>query len=147
MAAVISFLVAPFGYETDQVSIFLASIIFMGLIGAIVFSIILDKTKKFQTIYSTLNIACLVLCSLFYVTLREDFYIQIAIHLALFGFFLIAVLPVGYSFAVDLTHPVSESMTTGFVMTFATIWGSFFSYISAYILDIELKDQEEILNG
>ena len=74
--------------------------------------------------------------------LRENFYIPIAIHLACFGFFLIAVLPVGYSFAVDLTHPISESMTTGFVMTFATIWGSFFSYLSAYILDIELKDSE-----
>lgn len=61
---------------------------------------------------------------------------------AFFGFFLIAVLPVGYSFAVDLTHPVSESMTTGFVMTFATIWGSGFSYLSAYILDIELNNQE-----
>jgi len=79
---------------------------------------------------------------LFFFTLREDFYIPIAIHLACFGFFLIAILPVGYRFAVDLTHPTSEAMTTGLVMTFATIWGTFLSYLSAYILEIELKDQE-----
>jgi hypothetical protein len=39
--------------------------------------------------------------------------------LALIGFCLIPILPVGYSFAVQLAHPVGEAQAIGIMNTFA----------------------------
>ena len=50
---------------------------------------------------------------------------------------MIASLPIGFSFAVDLTHPVSEALSSGFLMVFATVWGTIYSYTASWILDID----------
>ena len=54
----------------------------------------------------------------------------------MFGFFLIATLPVGFSFSVDLTYPVNETLSSGFLMFFSTIWGTIYSYTASYILSV-----------
>ena len=37
------------------------------------------------------------------------------------GFFILPILPVGYSFIVEVTHPVSEIMSTGVMMCLGQI--------------------------
>ena len=65
------------------------------------------------------------------------------IHLALFGFFLIATLPVGFSFSVDLTYPVNETLSSGFLILFSTIVGTIYSYTASYILSVPRDRLEE----
>ena len=69
--------------------------------------------------------------------LKKDNLIGICLNCIFFGFFLIASLPIGFSFAVDLTHPVSEALNSGFLMVFATVWGTIYSYTASWILDID----------
>ena len=37
------------------------------------------------------------------------------------GFFILPILPVGFSFIVEITHPVSEIMSTGLMMSLGQI--------------------------
>jgi len=42
-----------------------------------------------------------------------------AINLAVLGFFMIPIIPLGYSFSVELTYPVSEAMSNGLMVFFS----------------------------
>ena len=65
------------------------------------------------------------------------------VHLSFFGFFLIATLPVGFSFSVDLTYPVNETLSSGFLILFSTIIGTIYSYTASYILSVPHDRLEE----
>jgi hypothetical protein len=45
-------------------------------------------------------------------------------NIALFGFFILPIIPVGYSFSIELTYPVSEVMSNGIIMLFSQFMGT-----------------------
>ena len=47
------------------------------------------------------------------------------------GFFILPILPIGYSFAVEITYPVSEVMSNGTMMLVAQLLGCLFTAITS----------------
>lgn len=136
VGTIITYLLEPYGYDNSDVGIMLGAVVIFGVIGSFFFSILLDKTKKFIIIYRFMCVSILILVLMLEFTLKKDNFVILCIHLAFFGFFLIATLPVGFSFSVDLTYPVNETLSSGFLILFSTIFGTIYSYTASYILSV-----------
>jgi len=46
------------------------------------------------------------------------------LNIAFLGYFILPIIPVGYSFAIEVTFPVSEAMSNGIMMLCSQIVGS-----------------------
>ena len=53
------------------------------------------------------------------------------------GFFLLPILPVGYSFGSELTYPISETMSNGVLSLFAQLVGTGITSICTKLIDKE----------
>jgi hypothetical protein len=49
------------------------------------------------------------------------------------GFFLLPIIPLGYGFSIELSYPVSESMTNGVMMLFSQMLGSGVTFLAGYL--------------
>jgi len=97
----------------DAIGILGGVMILGGIIGAIVLSTLSDKFRK-RKIFLILAISSgTVLALLFYFI--KDF-IALLIIAFLFGFMLISALPVGLTFAAEMTYPVPEETSNGWLM-------------------------------
>ena len=86
-----------------------------GTISAICVGLILDKTRKYLLL---LRIVCFVSCALtFCLVYTIKHFTLCVINLSLLGGFMIPVLVIGYSFAVELTHPVSPALVNGVMVS------------------------------
>ena len=124
LGAIINNLVEPFGYTSVDSSIFGATFIFFGLCGSFVASSILDKTQKYL---KTLRIVCwgsFLFSSLIFITLPSKSVYWLDLNIAILGIFILPIIPVGFSFSVELTYPVSEPMSNGLMMFFSQIIGT-----------------------
>lgn len=119
LGAIINNLVEPFGYTPIDTSIFGATMIFCGLVGSIVMSHFMDKTKKYLRILRICCFGSVISTCLFFFTLPSESVILLDSNIAFLGFFMIPIIPIGYSFSVELTHPVSEAMSNGLMVFFS----------------------------
>ena len=53
--------------------------------------------------------------------------------MGIMGFFLIAIMPVGYSYAIELTHPVSEVMSNGVIQVISQVTSTGFSLYGSWV--------------
>jgi FLVCR family feline leukemia virus subgroup C receptor-related protein len=53
--------------------------------------------------------------------------------MGILGFFLIAIMPVGYSYAIELTYPVSEVMSNGVLQVVSQITSTVFSLYGSWV--------------
>lgn len=53
--------------------------------------------------------------------------------MAFCGFFTLPVIPLGYSFSVELTYPVSEAMSNGIMVLVSQIVGTSVTYLGGYL--------------
>jgi predicted MFS family arabinose efflux permease len=143
VGTIITYLLEPYEYDSSDAGIMLGAVVVFGVVGSFFFSILLDKTKKFVIIYRFMCLSILMLVLLLEFTIKKDNFVNLCIHLAFFGFFLIATLPVGFSFSVDLTYPVNETLSSGFLILFSTIIGTIYSYTATYILSVSRDRLEE----
>ena len=60
--------------------------------------------------------------------------------LGIIGFFIIPILPVGYSFCVEIAHPVGEAQALGVMITFAQLLSTGMGTLIAIMLDDTEKD-------
>ena len=49
------------------------------------------------------------------------------------GFFTLPILPVGLNFSVELTHPVSEAMSNGLMVSLSRLVGIIMTYAGTYL--------------
>jgi len=110
------------GYANDEVGLFTASMIFCGIIGSLITSVILDKTKKFE---ETAKI-CFCMCSLASIAFvllqtynNDSVYIKYSLYLSLclIGLFGVPLLPVCMELAVECVYPISEAATSGILLS------------------------------
>ena len=113
---ILSPLFEPYNYTTGEITLLGSGFVLAGTIGAIVVGLILDKTRKYLLL---LRVVCWASCigsfTLIY-TMAASF-ILCLINLTLLGAFMIPVLVIGYSFAVELTHPISPALVNGFMIS------------------------------
>lgn len=133
LGAIINNLVDPFGYTPIDSSIFGATFIFCGLIGSIIFSYYMDKTQKYLRMLRISSFGSLISSICIILTLPTQNVWILNTNIAFMGFFLIPIIPIGYSFSVELTYPVSEAMSNGVMVFFSQILGTLITILATAI--------------
>ncbi|CDW86047.1 UNKNOWN [Stylonychia lemnae] len=131
LGAVISTITKPFGYKPIDNSIFGGVFIFFGLIGSVVFGILLDKYGKYKLTTNIISLVVSVAVALAFWTLPSQNIPLLTANIAVIGFFLTPMLSISYTFAVELTFPVPESISTGMMVMVAETYGS--ALVSNYL--------------
>jgi hypothetical protein len=62
-------------------------------------------------------------------------------NIALLGFFLIPIIPIGYGFSVELTYPVSEALSNGLMVFFSQIVGTCITTLGTIIANFHPNRQ------
>ena len=73
----------------------------------------------------------------FTIPLGPEYFIYGCINIGLAGFFIVPIMPVAFSFAVELTFPVSEAMSNGTMGLFSQVLG-----VLETILATKLADED-----
>jgi hypothetical protein len=102
------------GYSNKFTGLIGFGMIFIGIVGAAIFGLIVDRTKKFLLIYKL----CLIGTALSAVSLafafgRENAPVWVALSVLAFGFFGFPTYPLGLELAVETTYPVPEATASG----------------------------------
>lgn len=119
LGAVINNLVVPYGFTSGDASIFGAVFIVSGLIGSFVFSGFLDKYNAYLKILRIVCFGSLFFATMMIISLSTGKVWLTTINISFLGFFILPIIPVSYSFAVELTFPVAEAMSNGTLMLFS----------------------------
>ena len=90
--------------------------IFTGVIGSFVFGVILDRTAQYKKILTIISVASVFSIILTMITLPYGNVLLFSFNLMLVGVSVIPVIPISYSFAVELTYPISEAMSNGMMI-------------------------------
>ena len=122
-----------YGYSSDAASLFGAVFIIGALIGSGIAGAYVETTRKYRFV----TILLALLGSIFPIVLL--FCLQSSnLALVCLGAFLegsvLAILPIGIDFGVELTFPVPESISSGLLMTAAQIFGIILTISTTYCL-------------
>ena len=122
-------LTIPSGFTPDDLLGILGGIMIVGgIAGAITLSTLSDKFRKRKPFLITSATAGAV-CSLLFFFVEyfvKSFITLYILHCVIgffFGFLLIAALPVGLTFAAEITHPIPEETSNGWLMWIGQIGG------------------------
>ena len=124
---------APYNYTVSQTSIAGAIFVISGLVGSMLVGWILDKTNKYLLIYKILCFGTLASAVPFTWTLPSGEMGWLVPNIFLLGFFLLPTIPVGYGFSVEISFPVSEAMSNGWIIFWSQVVGFGFTYFATYL--------------
>ena len=133
LGAILNTLVEPYGFDSADAAIFGGVFITSGLIGSFVASGILDKYAAYKKVTCASCWGTLIFGSMLLGTFLTGNVIIVSINIAAMGFFILPILPIGYSFAVEITYPVSEVMSNGTMMLVAQLLGTLLTGITSEI--------------
>ena len=102
-----------------------------GIFGAIILSGISDATHKRKIFINIAMISAVPLCIL--MALINVFWVVLAIGL-IFGFLLVSCMPVGLTYAAEITYPAPEETSNGLLMVLGQIGGLFLLLVPDEIL-------------
>lgn len=119
LSTVVNNISAPYGYSSTNAALIGMTFIVSGVIGTLIFSKILDRTKSFLMVMRILASGTLVAGCLAFVCLPTGKLSIFLVNIALLGMFLIPIFSISYTFSVELTYPVGESVSSG-VMVFTS---------------------------
>ena len=112
------------------------------------FSILLDKHHKYLL---TLRIVCFgafISSIMIIYTLPLQSTLWLSINIFFLGLFNLPVIPIGFTFCIELTYPLSEALSNGVMMLMAFICGSTLSFIGSFIAEeSEVIYVVYVLNG
>ena len=111
-----------------------ATFITSGLLGSFFFGFLLDKTQKYLLILRIVCFGTLATALFVFWTLPTEKLSIFDVNIACMGFFILPIIPVGYSFSIELTFPVSEAMSNGIIMLFSQIVGTGVTYVSTKLI-------------
>ncbi|XP_020841914.1 choline/ethanolamine transporter FLVCR2 isoform X2 [Phascolarctos cinereus] len=111
------------------------TIVITGMVGAMISGIWLDKTKTYKQTTVVVYSMALVGMVVFTVTLGLGYLWVVFITAGMLGFFMTGYLPLGFEFAVELTYPESEGMSSGLLNVSAQIFGIIFTIGQGQLLD------------
>ncbi|KAL1920016.1 uncharacterized protein VTP21DRAFT_1162 [Calcarisporiella thermophila] len=116
LSALFNLAMTPYGYSETEAGIAMIVLIIVGLVGALVTSMIVDRTKRHKLVFRLATPITGVLVLLLIVSVKRDNLAGIIVHCALIGIALTSLLPVGLELGVECTYPVSEATSS------ATLW-------------------------
>lgn len=139
MGTIINKYYALYSITNTQTSIFGGLGNILGLVSAIIVSIIIDKYKKYKKVF--LILIFLGFLSQVVLTFASELWSDNSFVVLVICFPIIAIcsLPVystGMDYVIELTYPVGELISGGFVMTGAQLVGIAMTFLSNYFTDV-----------
>ncbi|XP_040598669.1 feline leukemia virus subgroup C receptor-related protein 2 isoform X2 [Mesocricetus auratus] len=111
------------------------TIVIAGMFGAMISGIWLDKSKTYKETTLVVYIMTLVGMVVYTFTLNLERLWVVFITAGTLGFFMTGYLPLGFEFAVELTYPESEGMSSGLLNVSAQVFGIIFTISQGQIID------------
>ncbi|XP_066533076.1 heme transporter FLVCR2 isoform X2 [Hoplias malabaricus] len=111
------------------------TIVIAGMVGSLICGIWLDKTKTYKQTTLVVYVMSLVGMVVFAFTLGWVQLWVVFITAGALGFFMTGYLPLGFEFAVELTYPESEGMSSGLLNCSAQVFGIIFTICQGNIID------------
>jgi len=121
LATIINQLILPYGYSNDDAGTLGALTIFLGIVGAGVAGLVVDKWKIYKwslavsLFFGTLSFA------LFTIFLMPNWFVGLCIAVSLGGFFNTAVIPISLELACEVSYPIGEGTPTGILMAMGNV--------------------------
>ena len=113
VGAMMSTVFSPYGYTPIEVSVSGLLLMVSGIIASFVSSKILDKHSKYILIYRIICISsCIFTATSIYTVPAKNLWV-LGANLIILGASIIPVKPIGFSFSIELSYPVSEAMSNG----------------------------------
>jgi len=113
-------IVGPRGFNAVQAGITGGTMIAGGILGAFVMPMLSDWKKK-RVPFIIIALAGAMVC-LAGITFATDYYLLLASGIG-FGFFLLSSGPIGFQYGAEITFPVSEGTSNGFLLLAGQISG------------------------
>nr|XP_045757767.1 feline leukemia virus subgroup C receptor-related protein 2 [Mirounga angustirostris] len=111
------------------------TIVIAGMLGAVISGIWLDRSKTYKETTLVVYIMTLVGMVVYTLTLNLGYLWVVFITAGTMGFFMTGYLPLGFEFAVELTYPESEGMSSGLLNVSAQVFGIIFTISQGQIID------------
>ncbi|XP_007472858.1 feline leukemia virus subgroup C receptor-related protein 2 isoform X2 [Monodelphis domestica] len=111
------------------------TIIFTGMVGAMISGIWLDKTKTYKGTTLVVYALSLIGMVVYTVTLSLGYIWILFLTAGTLGCFMTGYIPLGFEFAVELTYPESEAMSSGLLNVSAQIFGIIFTIGQGQLID------------
>lgn len=125
---------APYGYTPIHATVSGALFTVLGVIGSIVFSMLLDKHQCYLKIMRIIIIGTMCFTALEYYSLPSGNPYILIVNTGLAGFFLVPIKSVGLSLSAEVTFPVSDSLSAGLMMMTQQILSTAVSYFVTYLI-------------
>ncbi|KAI4454470.1 major facilitator superfamily protein-related [Holotrichia oblita] len=104
-------------------------LVVIGMVGVVVFGVILDKTKKFKEVTIALYVMTTLGIIAFMIALETYSKVLVYISACGLGFFQNAYYAVGFEFGVELSFPQPESTSSGLLICMAQICGVIYTIL------------------
>lgn len=106
----------------------------VGLLGAILFGILADKTKKYKLLLILCVLGTFVSMVYWTFTFKQDQTILICMGSSFLGFFMTALLPICMDISVEITFPLPEAIVSNLLLASAQVFGILFICICTPLL-------------
>lgn len=103
------------------------TMVLAGIGGAILCGIILDRTRTYKLTTVLVYVMTTVFMVTYTCTLSVGMLWIVYVTGGALGFFMTGYLPIGYEFAAEITHPVSEGTSSGLLTASAQVFGIVFT--------------------
>lgn len=114
------------GYSASKISMVGVIFVLFGVIASMITGVLLDKYKKYLLFLRLICFASTVFIGLLVFTIKASFFLN-TVTVALVGFTMVPILPTGYSFAVELTHPTNPALVNGLMIGFGMVFAAVLS--------------------
>ncbi|XP_049626499.1 feline leukemia virus subgroup C receptor-related protein 2 [Suncus etruscus] len=111
------------------------TIIIAGMFGAMIAGLWLDKSKTYKETTLAVYIMTVLGMVVYTLTLDLGHLWVVFVTAGTMGFFMTGYLPLGFEFAVELTYPESEGMSSGLLNVSAQVFGIIFTISQGQIID------------
>ena len=130
---------SEFGFQSSANSLFGSVYIVGGLIGSFSHAILLDKYHAYKKQYLVIGFWCILALAITTAVNGIGNIVISAISLAFLGVSQLPIIGVAYAFSSELTYPISEAMSWGFLQLFGSIVASIFTFAEGYMLSNHYK--------
>ncbi|XP_076834133.1 choline/ethanolamine transporter flvcr2a isoform X2 [Brachyhypopomus gauderio] len=111
------------------------TIVIAGMVGSLICGIWLDKTKTYKQTTIAVYLLSFVGMGVYTFSLTTGHLWVVFVTSAALGLFMTGYLPLGFEFAVELTHPESEGTSSGLLNCSAQVFGIIFTICQGKIID------------
>ena len=118
-------------YDAAYSPVLGAVFIIGGMIGSAIFGIWVEKTKKYKLATILICLLSTLMMGMLILSFALKSVLFTAFMCLFIGVVMIPIMPVGFDFALELTFPVGESMSTGFLFSMGQFWGIIFTVMTS----------------